>query len=52
MICNITKENIIKENITVPDPISDFIKAGRWNPQTEEAQADLIKAFKQEHGMR
>ena len=36
---------------SVPDPISDFIKAGRWNP-AEAAQADMIKAFKKEHNMK
>ena len=36
---------------TDPDPISDFIKAGRWNP-AEAAQADMIKAFKKEHNMK
>ena len=33
---------------TVPDPITDFIKAGRWAP-ANDAQADMIKAFKNEH---
>jgi ribonuclease Z len=37
---------------SVPDPVSDFINAGRWNPQAEEAQADMIKAFKKEHNMK
>jgi len=36
---------------SVPDPLSDFIKAGRWNPQTEEAQADMIKKFKTKYKM-
>jgi ribonuclease Z len=36
---------------TVPDPTSDFIKAGRWNP-AEAAQADMIKTFKKEHNMK
>ena len=36
---------------SVPDPISDFIKAGRWNP-AEAAPADMIKAFKKEHNMK
>jgi len=36
---------------TDPDPISDFIKAGRWNP-AEAAQADMIKTFKKEHNMK
>jgi hypothetical protein len=36
---------------TIPDPTSDFIKAGRWKP-ADDAQADMIKAFKKEHGMK
>jgi ribonuclease Z len=36
---------------TVPDPISDFIKAGRWKP-AEEAQASMVDQFKQENGLR
>ena len=30
---------------SVPDPITDFIKAGRWEP-AEAAQAEMIKEFK------
>ncbi len=30
---------------TVPDPLSDAMKAGRW-PDAEEAQRDLVDAFK------
>lgn len=37
---------------TVPDPLSDFSKAGRWNPEAEDASAKLIKAFKKEHNMK
>jgi ribonuclease Z len=37
---------------TVPDPISDFIKAGRWNPQAEDAQGPMIKEFKKEYNMK
>lgn len=37
---------------TVPDPISDFINAGKWNPQTQDAQAQMIKEFKKEHNMK
>jgi ribonuclease Z len=33
---------------TVPDPITDFIKAGRWQP-AEEAQADMVNKFKNDH---
>jgi ribonuclease Z len=36
---------------TVPDPISDFIKAGRWKP-AEEAQAPMVDQFKKENGLR
>ena len=33
---------------TVPDPISDFIKAGRWQP-AEEAQATMVDKFKKDN---
>jgi ribonuclease Z len=36
---------------TVPDPISDFIKAGRWMP-AEKAQAPMVNKFKKEHGLK
>jgi len=36
----------------VPDPLSDAMKAGRWNPQTEEALKDLVGTFKKEHGIK
>jgi ribonuclease Z len=36
---------------TVPDPITDFIKEGRWEP-AEAAQADMIKAFKKKYNMK
>jgi ribonuclease Z len=36
---------------TVPDPISDFIKAGRWMP-AEKAQAEMVDKFKKEHGLK
>ena len=36
---------------TVPDPISDWIKAGRWAP-AEAAQADMVNAFKKENNMK
>jgi hypothetical protein len=35
----------------VPDPISDFIKAGRWQP-AEQAQAPMVEEFKKEHGLQ
>ena len=36
---------------TVPDPITDFIKAGRWEP-AEAAQAEMIKEFKKKYNMK
>ena len=36
---------------TVPDPISDFIKGGRWQP-AEQAQAELVDDFKKENDMK
>ena len=36
---------------TVPDPLTDFIKAGKWKP-AQEAQRDLIGTFKKEHNMK
>ncbi len=36
---------------SLPDPISDFIKAGRWKP-AEEAQAPMVEEFKKTHGMK
>jgi ribonuclease Z len=36
---------------TVPDPITDFIKAGRWEP-AEAAQAEMIKEFKAKYNMK
>jgi ribonuclease Z len=36
---------------TVPDPMTDWIKAGRWEP-ANKAQGDLVKTFKKEHGMK
>jgi len=35
---------------TVPDPISGYIKAGRWN--VDDAQGPMIKAFKKDHNMK
>ena len=35
---------------TVPDPITDYIKAGRWD--VEDAQGAMIKEFKKEHNMK
>lgn len=36
---------------TVPDPMTDFIKEGRWQPAIE-AQGDLVKEFKKSHKMK
>jgi len=36
---------------TVPDPISDFIKAGRWQP-AEEAQAPMVDKFKKDNNLK
>jgi ribonuclease Z len=35
---------------TVADPISDFIKAGRWGP-AEKAQAPMVEQFKKENNL-
>ncbi|RKZ68839.1 MAG: hypothetical protein DRQ44_03810, partial [Gammaproteobacteria bacterium] len=35
---------------TVPDPITDYIKAGRWD--VNDAQGPMIKEFKKEHNMK
>ncbi len=34
----------------VPDPESDFIKAGKWD--VSDAQGEMIKAFKKGHGLK
>ncbi len=36
---------------SVPDPISDFIKAGRWQP-AEKAQAPMVDKFKKDHNLK
>jgi len=36
---------------SVPDPISDFIKAGRWQP-AEEAQAPMVDKFKKDNDLK
>lgn len=36
---------------TVPDPITDWIKEGRWEP-AEAAQAEMVKAFKKKYNMK
>ncbi len=35
---------------TVPDPLTDFIKAGKWQPAME-AQSDLVNEFKKDNNM-
>jgi ribonuclease Z len=34
----------------VPDPLSDFIKAGKW--PVDDVQGEMIQEFKQEHGLK
>ena len=36
----------------IPDPLSDKMKAGKWNPQAADAQSEMIKTFKKEHNMK
>jgi ribonuclease Z len=36
----------------IPDPLSDKMKAGKWDPQAADAQNNMIKAFKKEHNMK
>ena len=36
---------------TVPDPMTDFIKEGRWQPAIE-AQGDLVNEFKKDHKIK
>ena len=36
---------------SVPDPIGDFIKSGRWQP-AEEAQAPMVDKFKKENNLK
>jgi ribonuclease Z len=36
----------------VADPLSDAMKAGKWNPQADDAQRDLVGAFKKKHNMK
>ena len=36
----------------VADPLSDKMKAGRWNPQASDAQKELVDAFKKEINMK
>ena len=34
----------------VADPVSDFIKAGKWD--VSDAQGEMVKAFKKGHGLK
>jgi hypothetical protein len=34
----------------MPDPMSDAVKAGRWD--VSDAQGPMIKEFKKAHGMK
>jgi ribonuclease Z len=36
---------------TVPDPMTDFIKKGRWQP-AEKAQAPMVNKFKKENNLK
>ncbi|MCZ6717805.1 MAG: hypothetical protein O6944_01400 [Gammaproteobacteria bacterium] len=36
----------------VPDPLSDAMKAGKWNLEAEEAQRDLVDAFKKKYNLQ
>jgi len=37
---------------TVPDPITDFIRDGKWNPETADALKPMVTEFKKEHHMK
>jgi len=36
---------------SLPDPVSEYINAGRWQP-ANEAQSEMINKFKKEHNMK
>ncbi len=36
----------------VADPLSDEMKAGRWNPQASDAQKELVDTFKKKYKMK
>ncbi len=36
----------------VPDPLSDEMKAGMWNPQTQEAQQQLVDEFTKKYDLQ
>ncbi len=34
----------------VPDPLSDYIKAGKW--PIDDVQGEMVEEFKKEHGLK
>ncbi len=34
----------------VPDPLSDYIKAGKW--PVDDVQGEMVEEFKKEHGLK
>jgi ribonuclease Z len=36
----------------VADPLTDKMKAGRWNPQASDAQKELVDTFKKKYNMK
>lgn len=36
----------------VADPLSDKMKAGRWNPQASDAQKELVETFEKKYNMK
>ena len=36
---------------SVADPMTDFIKSGRWEP-AQKAQADMVNSFRKTHGLK
>ena len=40
------------QQVRLRTPLSDAMKAGRWNPEAEDAQKALVDAFKKEHNMK
>lgn len=37
---------------SVPDPLSEKMKAGMWNPETQQAQRELVEAFKKKYNLK
>jgi ribonuclease Z len=35
----------------IPDPLSDIMKAGRWNPQAADASKSVVDPFKKEYNL-